>query len=116
MFNGMTLVVVLPLQSVAVMVTEWIPGPSSELHGGDWVIFSEEGGQQLSLTVKKFVTQGTRQLVTLNVAGPDNTGPVLSTPMTVTRQWLELPQASVTVTVTTWLCPATIVPLVGDCE
>jgi hypothetical protein len=106
----------LPLQSVTVTVMELIPGPSGVLHAGDWVIFSEEAGQQLSLTVKKFITQGTRQLVTLNVAGPDNTGPVLSTPMTWTVHWLELPQRSVTVTTTLAEVPETIVPWVGDCE
>src|ERR1019366_3723894 len=115
MFKGMSLEVVFPLQSVAVMVTELIPGPSSELQGGDWVILSDDAGQHASVAVKKFITQGTRQFVTLTVSGPDKTGPALSKPTTLTPHWLELPQLSVTVTVTNWLFPETIVPAGGDC-
>jgi hypothetical protein len=109
------LVVELPWQSVTVTVTELIPGPSGVLHGGDWVIFSDDCGQQLSVAVTG--TQGTVQLVTVIFAGQVTTGPVLSSPTTRTEQWLELPQRSVTVTVTTALFPDKfVVPARGDCE
>src|ERR1017187_6350951 len=93
---------------------ELIPDPINEPHGGDWVIFSDDCGQQLSVAVTG--TQGTVQLVTVIVAGQVTTGPVLSCPASCTTQWLALPQRSVTVTVTTAECPGTIVPTAGDCE
>src|ERR1039458_2699838 len=111
----MTLVLELPLQSVTVTVTELIPGPSGVSHGGDWVFLSDDCGQQLSAALTRFVKHGTRQLETVTLVGPVSTGPVLSKPMTLTEQLLELPHRSMTVTVTNWLSPETIVPLVGDC-
>src|ERR1017187_10220851 len=94
---------------------ELIPDPINEPHGGDWVIFSDACGQQLSVAVTG--TQGTVQLVTVMVAGQVTTGPVLSSPTTWTVQWFELPQRSVTVTVTTAVFPEKfVVPAGGDCE
>jgi hypothetical protein len=108
------LVVELPWQSVTVTVTEVIPGPIGVPHGGDWVTIGTDSGQAQSVTVTG--TQGTVQLVTVIFVGQVTTGPVFDSPKTVTMHWLELPQRSVTVTVTVADGPGTIVPAGGDCE